>query len=266
MSKSKCSVIILVLLLSSFRPYPLHVLREPGGTRGVGRSLAHSHNDYEQWRPLQDALSARFDSVEADVWLKDDVVRVSHLGWTFTGTLKELYLDPLEKITAARGSVHGDGKPFFLWIDIKSRGLAIARALAETLRGYRFTERGVTVVLTGNPEAKIALAAAFPAAEHDGWRVEDSDPPASNTRWKWYSLNWFSVMRWAGEGEIATEERDRLVRLVRTIHGKGRRLRFWGAPERPEIWRLSEEAGVDLIGTDDIRGLSRYFGRSIATQ
>jgi hypothetical protein len=39
---------------------------------------AHAHNDYEHERPLHDALGHGFKSVEADVWLVDGELVVSH--------------------------------------------------------------------------------------------------------------------------------------------------------------------------------------------
>src|SRR5438046_1197290 len=70
-------------------------------TAGVG----HSHNDYEQEQPLSDALRNGFYSVEADIWLVNHEILISHLGWFFTGALKELYLDPLQARVDRLGSV-----------------------------------------------------------------------------------------------------------------------------------------------------------------
>src|SRR5688500_17684262 len=39
---------------------------------------AHAHNDYEHERPLYDALDHGFKSVEADIWLIDGELVVSH--------------------------------------------------------------------------------------------------------------------------------------------------------------------------------------------
>ena len=39
---------------------------------------AFSHNDYWREKPLLDALSFRFNCVEADLWLIDDELYVSH--------------------------------------------------------------------------------------------------------------------------------------------------------------------------------------------
>src|SRR5687768_2334780 len=61
---------------------------------------AHAHNDYEHKRPLMDALSFGFTSVEADIYLIDNELYVSHnYPKNLKGiTLKELYLDPLQQI------------------------------------------------------------------------------------------------------------------------------------------------------------------------
>src|ERR1700740_1989091 len=80
--------------------------------------ILHSHNDYHQKRPLDDALAHHFDSVEADIWVHNNDLMISHLGFFYGGSLKALYLDPLQAKIKEHGSVYGDGKPFYLWIDI----------------------------------------------------------------------------------------------------------------------------------------------------
>jgi hypothetical protein len=39
----------------------------------------------------------------------------------------------------------------------------------------------------------------------------------------------------------------------------GRLLRFWNTPNRPAVWRALREAGVDVIGTDDLLALRRFL-------
>src|SRR6266478_168041 len=70
-------------------------------------TVAHSHNDYEQRRPLLDALALGYRSVEADILLRDGELWVSHKGRSFVGTLRELYLDPLQARVDRLGSVGG---------------------------------------------------------------------------------------------------------------------------------------------------------------
>jgi hypothetical protein len=56
-----------------------------------------SHNDHAQKRPLEDALQNGFRSVEADIWLDHGDLRVAHLPVGFVGTLRQLYLEPLQE-------------------------------------------------------------------------------------------------------------------------------------------------------------------------
>ena len=133
---------------------------------------AHSHNDYEQHHPLYDALDQNFYSVEADIWLRGGNILISHLGWTFKGSLDGLYLDPLQKIIDRQGSVHGDGtSPFYIWLDIKDGSAALRAKLHKMLNRYSmFTTFGgtnpsqgpVTAILTGNVESKIKFVEEYP--------------------------------------------------------------------------------------------------------
>ena len=84
-------------------------------------SSAHSHNDQEQAEPLALALAAGFASVEADVWWRGGRIAVSHSPFGDKGSLDDLYLKPLQARVDRLGSVHGDGRPFWLWVDLKRR-------------------------------------------------------------------------------------------------------------------------------------------------
>src|SRR3954464_15559693 len=66
---------------------------------------AHAHNDYEHTRPLVDALSHGFCSVEADVFLINGQLLVGHtqLDLRPERTLEKLYLEPLRARVRANG-------------------------------------------------------------------------------------------------------------------------------------------------------------------
>ena len=67
---------------------------------------------------------------------------VSHSGPPFVGTLKDLYLEPLKALVEKNGgSVRGDGKPFYLWLDFKDGLLDTQNALATLLAGYPMLTR-----------------------------------------------------------------------------------------------------------------------------
>jgi hypothetical protein len=79
--------------------------------------------------------------------------------------------------------------------------------------------------------------------------------------WRWYSLNWLDVVGWAGEGALPEGGRIELERVVRLSREKGRRLRFYGVPNVPEVWKTGYAAGVDLMGTDTPLGLRAALAR-----
>src|SRR6267378_5773752 len=99
-------------------------------------SHAHAHNDYEHDHPLFDALHYRFTSVEADIYLVDGKLLVSHTRPIFGArTLEQLYLSPLDSmIRTNQGKVYpGYDGPFYLMIDLKSDGQATYTVLKELL-------------------------------------------------------------------------------------------------------------------------------------
>jgi hypothetical protein len=229
---------------------------------------AHAHNDYEHDAPLQEALAQRFYSVEADVFLAEGVVMVGHYSTALKGSLKELYLDPLQARIDEKQSAHGDGVRFTLWIDFKEDSQAIQDALADLLAQYEmlsvFGQEGakdnaVLVVLTGAQAAKEAFVAApTRRAQRDSNHHAPADPPADD-KWTHYALKWGTYVDWNGWGEPSDEVRDAMKDLVDDIHAKGRKVRFYAAPDREESWQLQLEVGVDFINTDRLDDLSPFL-------
>ena len=58
---------------------------------------------------------------------------------------------------------------------------------------------------------------------------------------------------------MSPAEQQKLKDIVEKTHAKGRRLRFWATPENTDLWRTLRAAGVDLIGTDDLKKLSNFL-------
>ena len=219
--------------------------------------------------PLAEALAHRFHSIEADVWLIDNALRVAHRGDDIKGTLNELYMAPLAKRIAEHGSVYDDGLTFYLWIDIKhwhpNLGSILFQELQtlSTLTQYGsngIREGPISIVLTGNEQMKKALVSGCDPCivTRDSNRFRFDDPPADH-RWLWYSLRWHDLFNWTGDAEPAPGLRDELQQLVEKIHEKGRRVRFYGVPDNIYSWQVAWEAGVDLINTDRLQSLADYL-------
>lgn len=236
----------------------------PSATTGYLRH-AHAHNDYEHDRPLFDALDHGFHSVEADIWLHGDVIDVSHDGVAFAGTLRDLYLDPLQALVDDGGTVLGDGEPFFLWLDLKEGQASLRPALHDLLLGYdmltRFTDDlvepgAVTAILTGHAASKEAYIQEY--ADRRVCRDSNDyapDDPLADEGWRDYSLKFGAYLRYDGDGEMDAGELERLRCIVGRAHELGRRVRFYATPETQDFWSLAVDNGVDFIGTDDLAGL-----------
>ncbi|MGP4110298.1 phosphatidylinositol-specific phospholipase C/glycerophosphodiester phosphodiesterase family protein [Streptomyces sp. 4N509B] len=256
-----------------------------GGPHGGGRvrplARAHAHNDYEHERPLLDALSHGFTSVEADIWLVDGELLVAHdaVDLDPSRTLRSLYLDPLERLVRrGHGSVYpGHELSVQLLIDIKNTGEATYQELSRQLRRYRrvlssavaggpVRTRAVTAVISGERSARVPMEAEhLRYAFYDG-RLDDlaAAEPAPASFIPLISSNWTSSFRWAGVGPFPASERELLHRIVTTAHARGQRVRFWATPDVPgpareAVWRELLAAGVDHVNTDDLAGLEAFL-------
>jgi hypothetical protein len=232
---------------------------------------AHAHNDYEHTRPLLDALSHGFTSVEADIYLVDGRLLVAHNRSDVRPdrTLESLYLDPLgERMKKFGGQIYPNGPAFTLLIDIKSEAESTYAALRDVLAKHRDTltrvENGqvqsgaVTVVISGNrPQATMA-AEASRYAGIDG-RLSDLDSDRPSHLMPLISDNWLLNFKWTGVGPMPDAEREKLKSIVARAHQRGRRLRLWATPDSEAMWRELAAAQVDLINTDDLAGLEEFL-------
>lgn len=232
---------------------------------------AHAHNDYEHPRPLLDALDQGFCSVEADIFLVEGKLLVAHNRKDVKPerTLQALYLDPLrERVMRQGGRVFTNGPEFTLMIDLKTAWTNTYPALRSVLADYaelltRFRNgatqtNAVRVVISGNRSLEMFAGETIRHAAYDG-TLADLDSTAEADLIPWISANWTANFTWRGQGEMPEAERTRLKEIVAKAQAKGRRVRFWGAPDRLEFWQAMRAAGVDLINTDDLPGLAKFL-------
>jgi glycerophosphoryl diester phosphodiesterase len=230
-------------------------------------SHAHAHNDYEHDHPLFDALQNGFTSVEADIYLVDGKLLVSHTRPIFRArTLDQLYLSPLDSIVKAnQGKVYpGYNGPFYLMIDIKSDGQATYPVLKEAIAHYSTLFQSpagagpVIIFLSGNRPREAVLKDPDAPVALDG-RPEDVGkgyaaavmPVISDTYGKWST--------WNGKGRPAPEALQRIKNLAQRVHAEGKKLRLWAIPDNPDAWKELLEAGVDLINTDNLEELNQFL-------
>lgn len=228
---------------------------------------AHSHNDYRQPRPLEDALAQGFGSVEADIFLVDGELRVGHDRSELRPgrTLERLYLDPLlARVRKNGGTVHPGGTRFILLIDLKADGERVYAELKRRLPAYREmlagfadgrrTPGAVTAILSGDrPIATVR-------SERNRWVFLDGRPSdlgkgESPDLFPLISDAWPNHGRWLGVGPMPTADRQAMRDRIARAHAEGKWFRFWASGNQPAMWRELRDAGADLINVDDLRGL-----------
>lgn len=273
--------VMLVALAAALAVVGVVSPREAAAARTVPLERAHAHNDYEHDRPLYDALDGGFKSVEADVWLVDGELVVSHddprLPTTAEpkGTLESLYLKPLrERVRQNGGSVYeGDRDYFTLLVDIKSDAEPTYRALHRELKKHErmlttFTRAGVedgavTAIVSGNRPREFMEGQRTRYAAYDG-RIPDDLGNSSQAFVPLVSQNWTRLFTWQGVGPMPEEERAKLREIVATAHADGQRVRFWATPEVPDaareaVWQELVAAEVDYINTDNLAALEAFL-------
>ncbi len=256
---------LVLLIVAVSLPLPA-----PAASPVVPLLQAHAHNDYAHAHPLHDALGQGFCGVEADVWLVDGQLLVAHDRRQVRPdrTLQALYLDPLrERVRENGGRVYPDGPSITLLIDLKSDAVATYQTLEKILEPYhpvltRFESKrtetnAVTVVVSGNRPKDLMLSERMRWAGYDG-RLADLDTGWSPHFMPLVSDNWTLHFQWRGRGEMSAADQRKLSDLVAKAHHQGYRLRFWSIPDFPAGWRVLQDAGVDLINTDNLAGFAKF--------
>jgi len=230
----------------------------------------HAHNDYLHPRPLFDALDNGFCSVEADVFLVNGDLLVAHFFWQLRPgrTLESLYLDPLrERARQFNGKIFPDADAFYLWIELKTDAQKTYATLQKILEQYsdiltRYENNtvipgAVTVVLTGNANLALIRNERVRYAGVDG-RLGALRSNESADLIPTVSLDWvreFPQFR----GELSPEQRTKLVGQVQQAHERGRKLRYWNAPDHEAFWSILYDADVDFINTNRLRPLRMFL-------
>ena len=241
---------------------------------------AHSHNDYEQDRPLFEALDHGFCSVEADVHLVNGILLVAHDADEVdtARTLSSLYLEPLRKrIDQFNGSVY-PAEPDIsiqLLIDFKSPGPSTYMALKGELEKYRMYltrfENGelkqgpITIVISGNRPIQMVASDTSRLAFIDG-RLADLNSGPGPELMPLISSSWSDTFTWKGNGPMPAVEKSKLEELVKQTHAQGKKLRFWGHPDVPAVWRQLNELEMDWINTDNIGSMASYLRSDVKNQ
>ncbi|MCB0845859.1 MAG: endonuclease/exonuclease/phosphatase family protein [Bacteroidetes bacterium] len=231
---------------------------------------SHAHNDYEHTKPLFDALSHGYMSIEADLWLIDEELYVAHNRPFLTNSLptfKELYLSPLaDLIDKNRGWVYpGHNKPVQLLIDLKSDGLATYLRLASLLNEYDYLFKGignnpapVEIVISGNRPIEHIKNEQNPLVGIDG-RPEQLGEQFDRKLMPLISQKYSIVTNWKGKDPIPEEEKNVLKTLIDQVHRMDKKIRLWDIPDNELVWKTLLDLGIDYINVDDLGRFEKFM-------
>ena len=229
----------------------------------------YAHNDYLHGKPLFEALGNGYTHIEADVFLLKDSLVVAH--WfpylKNNRTLESLYLAPLKQMFHRTNADLGL-PPVTLVIDIKSSPKETYLALRPLLEKYRsllsvvqngiYKQGRVNIVLTGNRPVDLVSGETNRLVMLDDLLNQPS-ARLNDHLFSMASCKYSKVLQWTGKGTIPVKEKTGLLKLVKTAHGQGKKVRLWASPENENVWRELLNCGVDYINTDQLARLKTFY-------
>ena len=220
----------------------------------------HSHNDYEQDIPFWTAYKNGLNSIEIDLFLKNDSLYVTHSESEIIAdrTIEHLYLNSLSKVASSQLGIK---KKLQILIDIKSESHTTLNRLIKTLNYYPeiIDKENISIVISGNrPIPKKYVD--YPDFIYFDYQ---SLYPLENEKiWNkiaLISLNFKKYSSWNGVEDMSVENFKKLDSLVKLAHYYKKPFRFWGTPDNKIAWEVFKELGVDYINTDKPIQVSTYF-------
>lgn len=221
----------------------------------------HSHNDYEQKYPLKTAFDARMGSIEADVYLVNNNLYVSHEAKDInpSKSLDKLYLKPLAKAIRQKKAY-----PMILLIDIKSQADSTLDEIVKQIAHYSaFIKPNCLVqfVISGNRPQPEKWSSYSHFIQFDG-RPSENYTPEQWTHIGMVSQS-FGKNAKLGQNDIPQETFDKMKTVVDAVHAHNKKVRFWATPDSKAVWETLAKMGVDFINTDTPTALRAFLREGI---
>ncbi len=211
----------------------------------------HSHNDYNQTIPFWNAYSNGANSIEADIFLKNNDLYVAHNEEDIvpTRTLEALYLKPLESALKMK---YRKNQELFLLIDIKSDANKTLNKLIDVLAAYSkiINSSNIKIIISGNRPNPNKYA-TYPNYIYFDHQVIENTLAAKNwTKVAMVSTSFRNYSEWNGLGRLTHKDFDKVSAVLKKAKKLGKPFRFWATPDTKTAWRTFTELKVDIINTD----------------
>ena len=225
----------------------------------AGDLPAYSHNDYQNARPLTDALALGYRGAEADIFLVDGVFRVGHdrASAQTGGSFEALYLAPLRALVKKCGALRADNQPFLLTVEVKESSLASFDSLSALLSRYADISNAthqsspIEVVLVGwspSPDELSRRHFELASLQYLIGKSSGSRTTLEPDRIRLVSLDYGKTAgRWWSSAKSRKTWLDRALSVKR--EKPDRLLRIFNVPVDAKIYTELLASGADLIGT-----------------
>ncbi|WP_312901927.1 alkaline phosphatase [Chryseobacterium taichungense] len=220
---------------------------------------AHSHNDYEQKVPFWYALGAGATSIEADVYLVDNQLYVSHEQKDVKKerTFDNLYIKPIRK--ALELGIIKD-QPVQILIDLKTEGESTLKKIVSEISKYPdiTASKNISFVISGNKPSPEKFSSYPDFITFDYQSLQNLTPE----QWKrvgLVSLNFKEYSVWNGKGGLTVEDLPKVKAVIQKAKAFHKPFRFWGIPNGKTSWEFFAHAGVDYINTDHPKECADYL-------
>jgi len=250
-------------MINIFKSIPLLLvffLTQLGFAQKKDFSLIHSHNDYYQKVPFWQAYSCGLNSIEIDIFLKNDSLYVTHSEDEIIKNrdIESLYLKPLRN---ALELGFRNNLPLQFLIDIKSDAKKTLNKLIEILKNYpKLIENpSVDFVISGNrPPTEEYLN--YPDFIH--FDYQSLEPIENQKIWdkiSMISLSFRKTSEWNGKGRLVDLDYKKIKSIIDKAHSYNKPFRFWATPDSKTAWKVFRDIGVDFINTDQPCKASDYL-------
>lgn len=202
---------------------------------------AYSHNDYNNRRPLLDALDAGYRGVETDLIRLGETLIVAHDRRALhpSRTLARLYLEPLRQRLRQCGSILRDSTPFYLFIEVKEADGKAFRLLLSQLREFEELVGALHLALVGSWLPADSETAQWPAY-------------LKEARTALINIDYGKSVRWDGKGPIPQQGAETLRQARRLRDSLHVPIRVHHVPVDQAVYTWLLAQGVTLIGVTDL--------------
>ena len=219
--------------------------------------LVHSHNDYIQELPFWYAYSNGASSIEADVFLRDGKLYVTHAEHEIMEgrTLETLYLDRLESLVRS-----GELREIQLLIDLKSEAYKTLKKLVEVLGKYPSLTKDdkVKFVISGNRPKPDDYKKYPDFIWFDHQNLDELDT-IDLSKVALVSVSFKNFTVWNGYGRMTADDFKAVFQAIQKAKSSGKPFRFWATPDTKTAWARLAMLEVDFINTDEPALATQYL-------